>query len=140
MNILEFIETYPALWAGVIATFVLWLVVERALFLRKGKAVSNTELVRLLNQENALVLDLRPDKEFAEKHIKDSIQCDIKQTDNILMTVEKNSGRPIVFVCGYGAKSGHAGQILNEKGVENVFRLRGGLMGWEGEHLPLVRQ
>jgi rhodanese-related sulfurtransferase len=43
---------------------------------------------------------------------------------------EFNRDEKLVFICRSGARSAQACMFLQQHGFENVFNLRGGMMGW----------
>lgn len=45
----------------------------------------------------------------------------------------------IVMVCRSGARSSQACMFLKQQGFENVYNLRGGMIGWAQNSLPIVR-
>ena len=47
--------------------------------------------------------------------------------------------KPVVLVCKMGQHSGSIGKQLAQAGFKKVFRLQGGIAGWQGENLPLVK-
>lgn len=44
----------------------------------------------------------------------------------------------LVIVCRSGARSAQACMFLQQQGYENVYNLRGGIMGWVGNNLPIA--
>jgi predicted sulfurtransferase len=52
---------------------VLWLSAAGTLYYtetkKAGKSVNTTEATRMINRENALILDIREQKEFSQGHI-----------------------------------------------------------------------
>lgn len=42
----------------------------------------------------------------------------------------------LVFVCRSGARSAQVCAFLQQQGYDNVYNLRGGMMGWAGSGLP----
>ncbi|MCA8837353.1 MAG: rhodanese-like domain-containing protein [Gammaproteobacteria bacterium] len=137
MSIAEFIQLNLIESSAAVGILMLWVVVEIALTKRRGKVISNQELIRLINHENPVLIDLRPEKEFQGGHILNSVCLDLKRLKDQFDQFVKDGSRPVVFLCQYGVKSGHAAQSLYENGVRNLYRLKGGLVGWESENLPL---
>ena len=43
----------------------------------------------------------------------------------------------LVMVCRSGARSAQACMFLKQQGYDNVFNLRGGMMGWANSRLPV---
>lgn len=61
-----------------------------------------------------------------------------------LGTVEKQADawdpqQPIVLVCRSGGRSGKAALVLEAKGFKRVASMRGGMMLWNEQHLPVER-
>lgn len=44
----------------------------------------------------------------------------------------------LVVVCRSGARSAQACMFLQQQGYENVYNLRGGIMGWAENQLPIA--
>ncbi len=49
---------------------------------------------------------------------------------------EIDKSETIVMVCRSGARSGQATAFLQQQGFENVYNLRGGMIGWTASGLP----
>ena len=45
----------------------------------------------------------------------------------------------LVIICRSGARSAQACMFLQQRGYENVYNLRGGMIGWAHSSLPIVR-
>jgi len=45
----------------------------------------------------------------------------------------------LVIICRSGARSAQACQFLQQQGYEDVYNLRGGMIGWSHESLPIER-
>ena len=52
--------------------------------------------------------------------------------------LEKERERPIVLVCKTGQTVSMAGKMLREKGF-NAVRMKGGMMEWNSQNLPVVK-
>ncbi len=105
---------------------------------KAGPKVSVHEATRLINQQNALVLDVREKKEFKVGHLVDSVNIPQTQIANRLSELEKDKSRPIIVVCKAGQTAGMASKMLKDNGFESVYRLSGGIMEWTNSNLPLV--
>ena len=51
---------------------------------------------------------------------------------------EMNTDKKIVLVCRSGARSAQACMFLQQNGFDNVYNLRGGVMGWVQANKPLM--
>lgn len=106
---------------------------------RGGKSISPQEVINLINRENALVIDVRSGESFRAGHISGSENLTLEQLDGELARLKALESRPIVVVCDMNNTAGTAGRKLLSAGIEPVYRLSGGLDGWRGASLPLVK-
>ena len=122
----------------------LFLVLLAAFFLnearRTGKRLSPAEVVRQLNSDQAVVLDVRDRPDYAAGHIKGSIHIPLSALKERIDELKKQEGKQIVVVCKTGQTAGAAIKILGGEGVSNVVRLRGGIEEWKSASLPLSRK
>jgi len=51
---------------------------------------------------------------------------------------ELNASKKIVMVCRSGARSAQACMFLQQNGFDNVYNLRGGMIGWVRADKPLI--
>ena len=105
------------------------------------KIVMPNEATRLMNHENAVVVDIRSRDEFRQGHITDAIHI---LPDNIkgerFGELEKHKSSPIIVVCKTGQTAQDNASALRKAGFENVNVLKDGLGSWNQENLPLVRK
>lgn len=52
---------------------------------------------------------------------------------------EFSQDEKLIMVCHSGARSAHACMFLQQQGFENVYNLRGGILGWAGSNLPIAQ-
>lgn len=105
---------------------------------KSGPSVSTVELTSLVNRDNALVLDIRPEKEFKAGHIVDALNMPADKFESRKRELESKKNNPVVVVCKYGQHSGNIAKQLKEAGF-NVSRLRGGMTEWQASQLPTVK-
>ena len=101
------------------------------------KEVQPQELTHMINRQNAVVFDVREDKEFSEGHIVNAVHVPLSNLEARLKSLEKFKSRPVVTTCQTGDRSARAAAILRKQGFEPVYKLAGGLMAWRGAKLPL---
>lgn len=106
---------------------------------RAGATVSPQAAVNLINQEDALVVDLRDAKEFKAGHIVDAINIPYSSVDSRLGEIEAHKEKALILVCKMGQHSSAVGKKLAAKGFTGVRRMSGGMMEWQGQQLPLVK-
>ena len=122
---------------------LLWISAAATLYYtetkKAGKSVNTTEATRLLNRENALVLDIREPKEFAEGHITGARNYPASSFSSKISELDKFRTRPVVVVCKIGSASGAVTKTLKKQGFKNVVRLAGGMSEWQASSLPVKR-
>lgn len=136
----EFIGNHPALCLAFVAILVtlVWTFVQGAM--QGVRKVTPQDATRLINQEDAVVLDLRPDAEYRQGHIINAVHVPADQLGDQLGKLGKYRGRPVIATCRSGQQSNRAGAVLRKNGFEKVFALGGGILAWEGASLPLTKK
>lgn len=135
-RLLEFIINHPFLVSAFLIVFGLFVRNEIS---RGGRGVTAQELVNLVNRDGALVIDVRDQKEFSEGHIVDAVNIPHAALAGRLSELERHKQKPIVVTCKMGQHAGTAGTVLRKAGFENVSRLKGGIMEWRNQSLPVVK-
>jgi rhodanese-related sulfurtransferase len=93
---------------------------------------------RLYN-DDALVLDVREDKEFAAGHIPKARHIPLGQLAGRLQELEKFKTKPILVTCRSGQRSARACGMLKKAGFESVYNQAGGIIAWERANLPVTK-
>ena len=132
----EFIANHWLLSTTFAALLVAFFINEMK---RSGQSISSQQLVNLVNQEKAVVLDVPDTGEYSAGHITDAINIPHSSLQSRLKEIEKFKERPIVIVCKMGQHAGSMGTMLKKAGFRNVSRLRGGLSSWQAENMPLIK-
>lgn len=101
--------------------------------------VSPKDAIRLMNQEDALVLDVRGENEFLDGHIINAINIPVNYLDKRLGELEPHKSRPIVVVCRTGGRASQACSTLRKQGFEKVSALAGGLLAWQHDKYPVSK-
>jgi|TARA_Y100000310_G_scaffold343373_1_gene450692 rhodanese-related sulfurtransferase len=104
-----------------------------------GATVTPANLVKLINHEEAVVLDIRDQKEFKEGHIVNAVNIPYASMNDSVHELEKFKERKLVIVCKMGQHSGAVGKKLRGLGFAEVQRLSGGISEWRASNLPLVK-
>jgi len=112
---------------------------EISRLLRGFKVLRPAELTALVNRENALVVDLRPQTDFAKGHIPGSKNVQMSQFDPESKQLAPAKALPVVLVCKTGSTASDAAKRLKKAGFENVYVLDGGIGGWLQADLPLAK-
>ena len=120
---------------------VLPLVVAISLFFysensRKATKLDPQEVIFQLNNNNALLLDLRNEKEFSKGKISQAIYIG-PNIENCKKEIDKTSDRPVILFCQNGVKSDEFSKELKKSEIK-VFILKGGINTWVADGLPLL--
>ena len=132
---LQFLSEQWILATALIVCVTLLLRHESA---KGGPTLSPQELINKVNNEQAVVVDLRDAKDYEQGHIVDAISIPYAKLADRIGELDKHKGKPVVLVCKMGQHTGAAGKQLKAAGFEQVFRLNGGMMEWTGQQLPLI--
>lgn len=139
-EIMQFIGRNPILCIGWLALFAAVLYTTFKGVASKVKVISRGEATRLINKEDAVVVDLRQRDDFRKGHIAGAVNLlpgEIKA--NNVGELEKRKSTPIIVVDGTGLQAQTPANEMVKAGFEKVFVLKDGVSGWVGENLPLVR-
>ncbi len=97
------------------------------------------QLTRLLNDEEAVLVDVSESKDFKLGHLPKAINIPLSKLAGDLKQIEKHKSRSVVAFCRSGNRSIRGAGILRKNGFEKVFTLKGGILAWEKENLPVER-
>lgn len=102
--------------------------------------VSPVDATRLINHEDAVLLDIREDKEYREGHILNARHIPLGMLDSRLKELEKFKGKPIIAYCRSGQRSARACSVLRKHGFESVYNLGGGILAWQNANFPVSKR
>lgn len=122
---------HPFLFGTLAVLIFLFFTVENK---RSGKKISPNTLGTLVNSQNAQIIDIRAKKKFETGYIQGSRNIPFTQLKDRLEEIRAIEA-PVVVVCDMGIQAGAAVQLI---GKPNVFRLDGGIGGWQAAGMPLV--
>ncbi|WP_373777268.1 rhodanese-like domain-containing protein [Glaesserella sp.] len=107
----------------------------------KFKVIDNAQATRLINNQDAVIIDVRSDEDFRRGHIIESlhlIPSDIKA--NKTQSIEKYKDRAIIVVDANGFTAQGLAGSLAKQGFNHVYALKEGIVGWRTANLPLVKK
>ena len=137
-QLLEFMGNHAVLFGVFFAMLgaLTWTVLGSA----GSQKISPAAATRLINDEDALVLDVRGEGEFNEGHIVNALHISFNDLTNRLDKLEKYRNKTIIPVCRTGQQSSVAASKLKKSGFENVRSVSGGILAWQEANLPLTRK
>lgn len=104
------------------------------------KQLSPAEVTRLMNRENAILLDVRNANDFKKGHIINSISIPNTELAERQESLEKHKQKVVITYCEHGNLSDKAARSLKASGFEQVYSMKGGVMAWRSANLPLTKE
>jgi rhodanese-related sulfurtransferase len=138
VNILKFVTDNLILVAVafISGAMLVWPAVRRG---TAGASVSTLQATLLINQQNALVLDVREAADYEKGHMLNARNIALGELESRAAEIEKYKAKPLIVVCDDGNRSGRAATALRKQGFEQVFTLSGGIGAWRQAGLPLEK-
>ncbi|WP_194789528.1 rhodanese-like domain-containing protein [Pseudomonas sp. UFMG81] len=134
-HLIQFATDHFILVAIFVVLLVLLLINEVR---RGGQSLSNGQLTALVNADKALVLDIRPAKEYSAGHIVGAVNIPHDKLANRMTELEKHKEKTLIIVDAMGQQSGtHCRELL--KAGFTAAKLSGGVSSWKADNLPLVK-
>lgn len=106
--------------------------------IRGIKDVDTLAALQLINHKNALILDVREQKEYDNGHVLNAKLIPLGALGDRVTELEKLRARPVVVMCRSGQRSASAVASLNKQGFE-AYNLAGGVIAWQKAGLPLEK-
>lgn len=103
------------------------------------KEVDAPQLADWMDNEsqNLRIIDVREIPEIAQGMVPGSMPVPLRTLPVRLDELDRDER--IVLVCRSGARSAQACMFMQQNGFENVYNLRGGIMGWARGNLPIAQ-
>ncbi|MFC1624655.1 MBL fold metallo-hydrolase [Candidatus Omnitrophota bacterium] len=111
---------------------------------QKGEAagiemISPREARDLITKDTEVkFLDVRSVLEYADAHIKDSLNAPIDTLASRIEEIRHQNKKYIVF-CRTGNRSPMAADMLIQSGIHGVKVMEGGMLRWQKERLPVIK-
>jgi len=122
--------------AFVSGAMLVWPMVRRG---TGGPSVTTLEATQLINRQDALVLDVREQAEFAQSHILNARWLPLSQLEARAGEIEKFKDKPLIVYCASGNRSSTAVSVLTKRGFSKVVNLAGGFVAWQQAGLPVQK-
>ena len=115
---------------------LVWPLVRRG---SGGPSVNTLEATQMINRQDALVLDVREQAEFAQSHILNARGLPLSQIDARVADIEKFKDQPVIVYCATDNRSSAAAAALRKHGFSKVVSLSGGFAAWQQAGLPVQK-
>lgn len=114
---------------------LVWPLIQRRL--SPAKDLGNLAATRLVNDGNAVLLDVREPAEFGGGHLPRAVNVPLGQIASRAGELGKYQGRPVIVYCERGGRSRRAVGALAKLGITDVYNLTGGIQSWKEAGLPV---
>lgn len=98
----------------------------------KFDEISAIEAKEIIEQQQAVVLDVRSQMEYKEGHIKNAHHVPLEKLAYEIEEIVEEKQLPIILYCRSGHRTKTARLILDDLGYQAVYDL-GGIYKWEEE-------
>ena len=93
------------------------------------QCIDQAAAVRLIDEEQAHIVDIRDAASFSSGHIKKATHLDNESVGSFLETADKNL--PVIVCCYHGNSSKGAADFLFNQGFAESYSLDGGFTAWQ---------
>jgi len=120
--------------------FVLLLLVciEFTMFKRNKNAINSDYVIKLIDNDKAVIIDFRTLDEFRTSHILNSINMRYDNIKEQSILFKKHKNRPIIVICNTDTECLKVIKVLSLFVRSDLFYLKGGFASWLNEDLPIV--
>lgn len=133
----QFVSNHWQLCVALVVILLITFINELYSQKKRAKELSTTAAVEIINNEQAVVIDLRDAQAFRSGHIINAIQA--SADDFTQQRMDKYKTKPIIFVCAKGLQSPTLATKLRTQGFTQPMVLAGGIAAWQAANLPLIK-
>lgn len=137
-RLLEFVGNHPLLFVALGVIIVLFIANEVHGRLKGDRRLSPTDAVRLINHEDAVVIDVRGAADFKRGHILHARHIPAGRIAEHETELARFKERPILCYCALGSTAPQACEELRKLGFMRSYSLKGGINAWQGASLPVT--
>ena len=120
-QLIEFVGNHyilSSIWVALALLFIYSLVSSK---LSPVKELGTLEMTMLMNKQDAVVLDIRPQPDFRKGHILGARQLVAeKLAKGDFSDLEKQKDKPIIVVCRSGRRATQAIRHLSKHGIDAI--------------------
>ncbi len=136
---LDFFTSHSYLTSALVGVLILLLIVEFLRYQRRGDQIDPAGAVRLMNHENAVVIDVRSIDHFKKGHIINAQSLPAANLAKERFKLEKIKTKPLIIVCQLGMECQKVATTLRKEGY-NAVPLKGGMRAWQDAQLPIIKE
>ncbi|MFW0008042.1 MAG: rhodanese-like domain-containing protein [Coxiella endosymbiont of Dermacentor nuttalli] len=137
----QFISNHWLLVTTFIITLIVLFILEvlSKKELGRNNRLTPAQVVQLINNEKAIVIDVRDSKTFETGHITHAINIPITELDKSFKEIEQYKQQTLIIVCTIGKKSAYFVNKLYKQDYQKVYMLVGGMSAWINADMPVIK-
>jgi len=139
-QITEFSANHTLLVGGFVALLIAVFINEFKQAAKNFSSLTPAGAIQLMNNEDAVLLDVREPAETVGGKIAKAIQIPVSSVGQRVGELDKHKDKNIIVYCKTGARAGIACRELDKAGFEKVYSLSGGITAWQEANLPVSRK
>ncbi len=139
-QITEFSANHTLLVGGFVALLIAVFINEFKQAAKNFSSLTPAGAIQLMNNEDAVLLDVREPAETVGGKIAKAIQIPVGSVGQRVGELDKHKDKNIIVYCNTGSRAGVACRELNKAGFDKVYSLSGGMTAWQDAHLPVSRK
>ena len=139
-QLIEFAGNHLLLVGALVVVMLLVIKAEFEHQAGKANQMEPAAAIRLMNNDDAVVLDVREASDFSNGHIKSAKNVPMSSFQNQIDSLAEHKDKPVLAYCRSGNVSGKACRILKHSGFTKVHNLAGGILSWQDANLPLTKK
>jgi rhodanese-related sulfurtransferase len=136
--LLQFAASHSVLFIALGVIVALIVANELHGSLTGGKRLNVVEAVRLINDRDPVIVDVRPAADFKKGHLLNAVNVPLTKFEELLGSFGKAKDKPVLIYCALGGSSVGVAEKLRKSGFAEVYPLRGGLNAWLTSNLPVT--
>jgi len=103
------------------------------------KSIEPKELNLVLKSNTVQLVDVRTPNEFKSGHLNNALNINYYDQDFSQQISKLDKSKPIYVYCRSGVRSKYSSEILKKLGFKNIYNLKGGILNWNANNLPLIK-
>ena len=102
--------------------------------------VNADEFNSVIKDPNVIILDVRTPGEFTQGHIEDAVNLDVSVIDDFVLQAELlDKNKTYAVYCRSGNRSQVAVNAMASRGINGIYELESGILGWEESGYPVTQ-
>ncbi|TXH04744.1 MAG: rhodanese-like domain-containing protein [Nevskiaceae bacterium] len=135
---LQFVSNHLLLFVALGVVIALLIANEIHGHLTGGKRLGAMAAVRLINDRDPLIIDVRPAADFKRGHLLNAVNLPLTKLEEQIGQIAREKSRPVLVYCAMGPSSVTAVEKLRKNGFAEAYPLSGGINGWIASSLPVT--